>query len=246
MEKYQRTSFIPESPVRGSNKPKGVRNVYILTYVAYVLFFGTILAAAGVFGYGFSVNAQLSSDKNSLLAERDSFNQADMERIRELDLRMQSAFDILNRQVSLTSLLHMLEEKTVRPVQIYGLEYTKGVDNSLNLALQVRSGNFNNALFQREEFFNDPVLAGATISEVEFIQSELESKSDLAVQGVSFLITKTLSTSDIPYTVTLKRDLTDTIPDSAENIDTIPLEGDSIDFVDTQQSAVEILEDVTE
>ena len=47
MEKPQGTSFIPKSPVKGTVKPRGVRKVYILTYVTYVLFFGTLISYKG-------------------------------------------------------------------------------------------------------------------------------------------------------------------------------------------------------
>ncbi len=229
MEKNQGTSFIPKSPVRASSKPKGTRKVYILTYATYVFFFGTLLAAAVVFGYGFSVNAQLASEKSSLLIERDSFNQADMERVQELDSRMKSAFSILDRQVSLTSLLQMLETKTIRSAYIYGLEYSKGIDGSLNLALQVRSGNFNDALFQREEFFSDSILAGAIISEIDYTQSESEGALSIKTQDVDFLVTKTLDVSDIPYTVALESGSLDSI----ENVDTVVSD---VGSVDTQES----------
>ena len=44
----QSTSFIPQRPTQGKLKNRGVRKIYILTYVSYVLFFGTLIAAAGV------------------------------------------------------------------------------------------------------------------------------------------------------------------------------------------------------
>jgi hypothetical protein len=229
MEKNQGTSFIPKSPVRASSKPKGIRKVYILTYATYVFFFGTLLVSVLVFGYGYSKNAQLASEKGSLLEERDSFNQADMERVQELDSRMKSAFSILDRQVSLTSLLQMLETKIVKSAYIYGLEYSKGVDGSLELALQVRSGEFNDALFQRQEFLSDPILAGAIISEIEFVQSESEGEVSVKTQEVTFSVIKTLDVSDIPYTVALGSGLSDFSVDSTESVNTTVSDVDSVD-----------------
>jgi len=142
---------------------------------------------------------------------------------------MKSAFSILDRQVSLTSLLQMLETKTIRSAYIYGLEYSKGIDGSLNLALQVRSGNFNDALFQREEFFSDSILAGAIISEIDYTQSESEGALSIKTQDVDFLVTKTLDVSDIPYTVALESGSLDSI----ENVDTVVSD---VGSVDTQES----------
>lgn len=201
MEKFQGSSFIPKGPVRGTVKPRGVRRVYILTYVTYVLFFGTLLATAGVFMYGLSIDTQLVAEKDRLLQERESFNQADLERIRELELRMDTAFAILDRHVSLRSVLEALEATTLRPVQIYGFEYIKDIDNSLILTMTARTENFNNALFQREIFASNDVLNGATISELSFTEAELGDGSSIKTQEVEFTIIKELSVDEIPYTI---------------------------------------------
>jgi len=200
MENSQGTSFIPKSPVKGTVKPRGVRRVYILTYVTYVLFFGTLLATAGVFMYGLTIDAQLVSEKERLSVERDSFNQADLEKVRELESRMDTAFSILDRHVSLHSVFKALEVVTLRPVQLYGFEYTKDLNNSLNLTLLARTKNFNNALFQREILSGNAILNGATISDIKYTGSEPEDGLPAASEEVQFTITKKLSVGDIPYT----------------------------------------------
>ena len=200
MEKSQASSFIPKGPVRGTVKPKSVRKVYILTYVSYVLFFGTVLAAMVVFGYGLRIDSQLAAEKSSLFAERESFNQSDLERLRELEFKMNTALSLLDRHVSLHSVLVAMEATTVGPVQIYGLEYIKDINNSLNLILKAKTENFNNALFQREIFASDSVLAGASVSEIEFTQSRSDAELFSGSQEVNFTLSKILSASEIPYT----------------------------------------------
>ena len=203
MENRQGTSFIPKSPVRGAVKPAGARKVYIFTFVSFVFFFGTLLATAGTFFYNISIDSQLSSQKARLSEERSSFNQSDLERIHELETRMKTAFNILDGKVSLHSLLIALEDTTLRPVQIVGLEYKKDVNKSLNLALSIRTTNLNAALFQREIFSGNTVLKGSSVSEIIFTDGAAEGDSEvLAESEVTFTVSKELTKADIPYEVT--------------------------------------------
>jgi hypothetical protein len=201
MENKQGTSFIPKSPVRGAVKPKGVRKIYIFTYVAFVFFFGTMLATAGTFFYNISIESQLISAKERLSQERNQFNQSDLERVRELEKRMNTAFSILDTKVSLYKLFTTLEETTLRPAKISGFEYKKTVDNSLDLALTVDTSDFNTALFQREIFSSNSILKGSEISEISYTDGLNASVEDAPVKSnVSFIVSKKLTSSDIPYT----------------------------------------------
>jgi len=200
MENSQGNSFIPKSPVRGTVKPYDVRKVYIFTYITFVFFFGALIATAGTFFYDITIDRQLESQKSRLAEERNSFNQADLERVRELEKRMTTAYSILDRHVSVHSILSALEESTLRSVQIDSFEYMKDVDNSLNLALIARTTNFNAALFQREIFSGNSVLAGGSISKIELSDEQsLDDTSDTAGKEVIFRIEKSLSSLNIPY-----------------------------------------------
>jgi hypothetical protein len=201
MENSQRNSFIPRSPIKGTVKPRGVRRVYILTYVSYILFFGTLLATSGVFVYSITLDNQLSSEKARLSAERELFNQADLERVKELESRLKTSQNILDRHVSVHSILNALETTTLRPVQIDGFEYVKDSNNSLDLTLTARTQNFNDALFQREIFFSNGILNGAQVSEIKFEESDVSDASATTYEEVQFTLTKKLTVNEIPYTV---------------------------------------------
>ena len=216
MENQQGGSFIPKSPVRGTVKPSGVRKVYIFTYVAFVFFFGTLLATAGTFFYNISIESQLAAQKERLAQARNSFNQADLERVRELESRMDSAFGILNKKVSILTLLEALQDTTLRSVQIKGFEYIKNIDNSLNLKLAIETTDFNAALFQREVLSGSPVLKGATISDITHTNIDSVSEGEsLSKSTVSFTVSKKLSIDEIPYMV--------------KNVTTAPLQTETIE-----------------
>jgi len=240
MEKPQGTSFIPKSPVKGTVKPRGVRKVYILTYVTYVLFFGTLISAAGLFVYGLTIEQQLVSEKNRLADERKSFKEADLERVRDLEVRMNTAFSVLDRQVSVHSIFEALERSTVKPIQIEGLEYVKDIDNSLNVTLRAVTEIFNSALFQREIFASDSVLAGASFSEVSF--SSTESETDLPLESseeLRFTLDKKFNAADIPYVVT-DRNTATTFSESFEDLDTTFVEDALVSASSTRTGESEV------
>jgi len=201
MEKPQGTSFIPQSPVRASKKTPGVRRVYLFTYITLIFFFGTLLAIAGVFFWDLSIDQQLSKVKADLALERESFNQADLEQVRELEKRMNTAYGILNRHVSVHSIIDALEKTTLAPVQLLTLDYIKDTNNTLELSVTASAPDFNTSIFQREVVSGSNILAGAEFSEIAFTNAEsagAQVTSD-SVEEVTFTITKQLSTSDIPY-----------------------------------------------
>lgn len=200
MEKSQGTSFIPKSPVRAPQKVRGKKRVFIFTYITFVFFFGTLLATAGIFIWSVTIDNQLDVQKNNLAIERESFDNAQLEKVRELEARMNIAFGLLDAHVSVHSIFEALEEATLRSIQITGFEYIKDINNTLILTMEVNASNFNSSLYQREVFSKDSILAGATISEVIFTDSVSSGNILLSSQeAVTYQITKELSTSEIPY-----------------------------------------------
>jgi len=199
MEHSQGHSFIPKSPVRGEVKPRGVRKVYVLTYLTFVFFFGTLLVTAGTFFFDLTVNKQLDTEKGRLAQERNSFNQANLERVRELEVRMNTSFNILDRQVSVHSVLEALNQTTLQSVELDTFEFVKDVDGALRLSVLVRTSDYNAALFQREVFKGNSILSGATIEKVEFTEEEVVDDEVVVVNSdVTYLITKKFTSADIP------------------------------------------------
>jgi len=200
MENRQGSSFIPKNTVRTTTKPQNVRRVYIFTYVAFVLFFGTAIATVGIFIYDISIDNQIAAQQENLSKEREVFNQADLERVRELDARMNKAFGILDQHVAVHSIMDVLDAAILKSVQVTAFEYVKDIDNSLNLTLTLQTKKFNDSLAQRESFLDHTLMENPVISEVTFSESLPENTLINAPEGkVTFMLSKELKTSDIPY-----------------------------------------------
>lgn len=194
-------SFIPKQPAVGKVKKRRVtRKIYVLTYVSFVFFFGTLIAAGGTFFYELSVKSQLEVQKQKLIEERKLFNQADFERVKEFDTKLISAKKVLDEHVSVLSILEALESSTVSTVQLMALEIDRTSNNSIALSLEAMSENFNSVIFQRKIFNSNPVLHGSELNGFSIMSAPKdEVELGLPEQFVTFSLAKDFSPSDIRY-----------------------------------------------
>jgi len=188
----QQGSFIPKSPINSKVSNRRVRKIYIVTYLVYVLFFGTIIAAAGTWFYTSSLTNDLAAKQLQLEAAEQQFAQSDLERVAELEERLEIAQELLDNRVSIVAVLNAIEETTVSNVLMN--EFTFGVNESdvLELQMVANANNFNDALFQRTLFKDNSILAGASITNVEYGEAS-ESGESAAAPDVSFTIQKVLN-----------------------------------------------------
>lgn len=194
----QGTSFIPQRPTHGKSAPRKVRKIYVLAYLSYVIFFGALISAAGIFFMNFSLNAQLESQRQKLASERELFNEADIESIRDLEKRIGIAQERLNKHVSVLAILEALEVSAVRSLYFESFTYEREGDEFPKVVFGGTSDQFNNILFQREVLATNPILAGSNFKEVGIESRDLESGDE--VRTVQFELEKEIDTSLIGYT----------------------------------------------
>ena len=157
----QGSSFIPKQPARGRVQRRGVRKIYVFTYISFVLFFGTLIAAGGTFFYKVSVDSQLQSEKEKLVVQREAFSQADIERVKELDMQLTAAQDLLDNHISIVTLFEALEAATVSNIELSGFSFLRTDSEGIEVNLSATAKDFNSVLFQRSIVDANPVLAGA-------------------------------------------------------------------------------------
>ncbi len=168
MDSSQGSSFIPKSPVSGTVNKRRVRKIYVFTYLIYIAFVGSIIAAVGTWIYKLSVANELTTVQAALNAERDRFNQADLDRVTELNARITEAKSIFDNQVSVVQILEAVERVTLSSVDMRGFTFEKDVSTTLALELAAEASDFNTTLFQRQVLAGDPVLGGATVTNVTY------------------------------------------------------------------------------
>ncbi len=218
----QGTSFIPQHPTQGTIKNRTVKKVYLLTYISFVLFFGTILGTAGIFVYKNVQTKLLERQKSQLVIEKDKFSESAIESVRELDKRIESAKKRLENHVSVVSVFKALEESTAQSMLLKTFEYTREEDASPKVVLTAETKIFNSVLFQRDILAKNSVFAKSVFS-------------DIGLEGVASLTDKTPLATDATSTIKLKI--------------TSPIDPAVIPFSPTDpmasSSSAEVLSDVT-
>jgi hypothetical protein len=196
------SSFIPKSPSRTTVKPRGVRKIYVFTYLSLVLFFGTLIASAGTFFFDITTTAQLADQKAALASARNQFSDTDLNRLRVLESRIENAKLLLGTHVSVADILEALETSTISTVQLTGLEYSRTDFGGITLALSARTASLNDARFQRDIYASNEVLRDAGIVDPKYSSraEELGGSFSSTDSTITFTLESEFAVSDIPFT----------------------------------------------
>ena len=159
-------SFIPKrGPVKKARRAMS-RQVYVFTFVSYILIFASLVASLGVFIYKQVVDRQLDAEIAALNAEIASFSQADMERVTAFNTRLQQAKERLNATVSVASLLSIIEQSTISTAQFASFSLEREQDDQLVVTAQIETDSFDSVIFQREVMKQNPTVSSIEVTDL--------------------------------------------------------------------------------
>lgn len=211
----QSTSFIPQRPTRGKVKKGGVRKIYILSYVSYVFFFFTLITAAGIYFYEFTLSQELEQQKERLASERERFSQTDIQRIKDIDNRIDTAQERLDKHLAVSGIFTALETTTIDPVHFLEFFYSRTIDDVPTVTFTGSASDYDAVLFQREVLKANPVLADVKVHEVTYAPNA--EGTELATHAITFALDGTLDEASISY----EPQNQETISEIGELVDTV-------------------------
>jgi hypothetical protein len=200
----QGTSFIPKRPTQGSVKKPTVRKVYILTYVSYVLFFTTMLAALGIFFYTNVLQSQLQAKKTELIDAKNKFKQEDLDAVKLLDAKLQTVEKQMNNHLSVLPVFESLEKSVSNELRLEKFSYKRDALAAPKVEVSGTGKVFNSLLFQRSILLNDSVLSGGTFEKLA-LNSSANEDQEQTVQNqsedevIKFNLEKTIPAEAIQY-----------------------------------------------
>ncbi len=199
----QGTSFIPQRPVQSQATKKVVRKVYVLTYVSYVLFFGTVISAIGMLAYGKMLDSQLTVQKERLVEEEKKFDPTQIDAVRQLDNKIKTAAERMNMHLSVLPFFEALEQNISEQLLLKTFKYTRENDAAPQVELTGEVEVLNSLVFQREVLQSNPVLKGGEFSQVALASSPLVDAEGFAsedyVTTISFSLNKSIDASQLLY-----------------------------------------------
>jgi hypothetical protein len=200
----QNTSFIPKRPTQGKINNRGVRKIYILSYISYVLFFGALISAVAVFLYTYTLHAKINAERTKLTQEQSQFGQSDIESILRLEQLINTAEQKMDVHISLPRIFGAIESSALDTLVLDAFEYKRSDDAAPVLTLGGESSNFNSILFQREVLALNPILAKSSFSKIEIAEAatDANNKSESSVKSpvIKFEISSDIDPSLVNYT----------------------------------------------
>lgn len=211
------TSFIPKKTVQKlGGAPVRRKRFYVISFIASVLFFVSLLLAAGVFFYKNYAEGLLQEQKVALENERNGFDQSDIESVRDLEHRITASEKLLADHTAVSQVFSALEESTGRNVQYVSFSYTQLPSGSLSLELGGIAPSFNSVMVQKEAFEDSVLFSEGIISDVSFGIADNSSEDEAGDAGtggertesISFLFTILLPQSQVAYTAPTRAPVT--------------------------------------
>jgi len=159
MPESANTSFIPKrNPIKGSRN-NAPRPIFIGTLLIRVFFFAVLIATVAVFAYQDKLNKDLDKEIVALNDAISSFSEERMQKILDIDNRLNQTRKRLNHTVSMYSLMDTLEASTLGTVRINNMEVKRLDDKNLTIEAEMRTDSFDSVLFQRGIIERDEKLS---------------------------------------------------------------------------------------
>lgn len=192
-------SFIPrQAPVARVRKSSRSR-VYVFSYIAYVVFFTTLLTVIGLFLWGLQLNSALASEQKALDTARDKFKPADIETVRAASARLGITKELLDSHPAFSRLTTALAEVTAQSIQLQNFNAVKaeGEEDVYVISFTGRAPNFSALLFQRGVLEQHPFFKEAKVTDMKYSVSP-ESLS--LAQSIEYTITLNVPVETFAYT----------------------------------------------
>jgi hypothetical protein len=173
-------SFIPKNTQRIQKRVRTTRRIYLLSYVSYIVFFGTLIAVAGTYFYAIQVNSSLTTIRNDLTAARQLFSESDIEKIRNLEKRLLVANQLLSELNSPSSIFKDIEQNVAENIQFISFLYEHQPNQKAKLTLEGKAKEFNQVLFQRDLMNRSEIFKNSNIIQFDYaLADELEADGSL-------------------------------------------------------------------
>lgn len=207
-------SFIPKQNPNKFARRAVSRQVYVFTLVSYTLCIATLLAVAGVYLYGRYTTQTLVATITKYENLTASFDEAAMEEVIEVDERLRHASDLIDRTVSISAALAILEAATVDTVQFTDLSFTQESKTELVLEASVVTDSFDSVLFQRNIYEADKEITAVTLDEVsvKFSSPDIEGGEAGGKTAVSFSARFSINPNTVPILKATSTVATSSVP----------------------------------
>lgn len=174
----------------------------IVNVVGMVLLLGTILGAAGVFVYLGYTQGKLDEQKITLNDIRSQFSQSDIEKIRDLDTRIETAESLLAEHLSPLKVFSTLESLTQNKVAYEDFSYQKRGSGDVTVALVANTKTFNTIALQSSAYKDNKIFGNSLVTDLAIVEVETDDEevSNSQIDKIkTFTLTADIARGNIVY-----------------------------------------------
>ncbi len=200
-------SFIPKNTQRIQKRVRTTYRIYLLSYLSYVFFFGTLIAVIGTYLYAVQVNNGLKAIKTDFDTARQVFSESDIEGVRQLEKRLLTADQLLSQSAAPSRVFEEVEKIVAENIQFIRFSYEALPNQKAMLSLTGKAEDFNQILYQRDLMNGSLLFEAAPDLQFDYAAAPPEEEEDgtpieAPVGGettLTFIVSNEISTSLIPY-----------------------------------------------
>lgn len=169
MDSQVPTSFIPKKPLDTGMSRRGSSGAAtgLFFVLAIFIFIGSIVAAAGVFGYQQYQTTGIASAAESLKQKRAEFDPAVIESLLRIDSRLKNAQLLLQKHVASSGIFNFFSQQTLQDVQFSSFDYVLLDDGSANISLVGQGNSFATVALQSDQFGASKQLKNVVFSDIK-------------------------------------------------------------------------------
>lgn len=171
MDKEFQTSFIPKKPLT-EDKVISERPVSIVTLLATVVFFATLVAGVGAYGYKVILTKQVKGMSESLDLAKNAFEPTLLADLQVLEKRINASQEILTNHIAVSPIFRSLQDLTLKSIRFTKFNYNLAKDGSIEVKMSGLSPNYNyitlalqSDVLAKNKYINNPVFSNLNLDE---------------------------------------------------------------------------------
>lgn len=162
------TSFIPKKSLTAPQRQAKSSSIGVFFLFTLVIFIGAIALAIGVFLYQQFIIKSIEQKSASLERASAAFEPAIIEEISRLDIRINSAQDILNNHKAISTFFDLLEVSTLESVSFENLDYRTDESGKTTISMKGKARNFSSValqsdIFGKSKFIQEPIFSNLNL-----------------------------------------------------------------------------------
>ena len=176
----QKVSFIPKKQIPKAIGQKRPIVVNLFMFIAVIVFLGTLAIAGGLYFYRALLERNIASLSQSVARVEEVVSTEIIKNLRNVDIRINVAEDLINQHKAVSSLFEALEVLTLKKVRFSQFSYSLNQEGTSNISLSGEADNYKALAFQsdvisKNEYFKNPIFSNFGLNIFGNVTFDLES-----------------------------------------------------------------------